>query len=91
LKIKISFNERRILGNSPIYALVVVCIVFSLFEYFRFTNKWYRAYCFLYGSCLCLSSGAAGFVVGNVLNSVWDELAHSKDNKFFSWGTLFGN
>ncbi|OJG94081.1 hypothetical protein RV18_GL003409 [Enterococcus termitis] len=38
-----------------------------------------------------MSSGAAGFVVGNVLNSVWDELAHSKDNKFFSWGTLFGN
>ncbi|WP_339099352.1 hypothetical protein IGL98_000214 [Enterococcus sp. DIV0840] len=38
-----------------------------------------------------LVGAAAGFVVGNVLNSVWDELAHSKDNKFFSWGTLFGN
>ena len=33
---------------------------------------------------------ATGFVIGNVLNSVWDELAHSKDNDFFSWKTLFG-
>ena len=38
-----------------------------------------------------LVGAAAGFVVGNVLNSVWDEFAHSKDNDFFSWGTIFGN
>ncbi|HHD1569822.1 TPA: T7SS effector LXG polymorphic toxin [Enterococcus faecalis] len=38
-----------------------------------------------------LVGAAAGFVVGNILNSVWDELAHSKDNDFFSWGTIFGN
>lgn len=40
-----------------------------------------------------LVGAAAGFVVGNVLNSVWDEFAHSKekDNDFFSWETIFGN